>query len=56
MNPAELEQLCKELKSVKNYYITIETNGTYSGGYINYTDLISVSPKLKSSVPVWYTS
>jgi 7-carboxy-7-deazaguanine synthase len=51
MYAAELEELAKALKESGEYYITLETNGTYWGGYINYIDLVSVSPKLKSSVP-----
>ncbi len=48
----ELLLLCKKLKKVNNdSFITIETNGTFIGEFINYTDLISLSPKLKSSVP-----
>lgn len=49
----ELYLLCKNLKNInKDSYITVETNGTSAGEFINYTDLISISPKLKSSVPV----
>lgn len=52
MHAAELELLCKELKNInKEVIITIETNGTYYGGFANYIDLISISPKLSSSVP-----
>lgn len=48
----EMEELCNELKKIKpECYITIETNGTYSGNFLKCIDLISVSPKLKSSVP-----
>ena len=48
----ELTILCKKLKKAnKDSFITIETNGTFIGEFINYTDLISISPKLKSSVP-----
>ncbi len=46
----ELEQLCKELKNA-GAYITIETNGTRTGDFMEYIDLFSVSPKLKSSTP-----
>jgi 7-carboxy-7-deazaguanine synthase len=48
--PAIIE-LCKELKK-KGYIITIETNATiYNEEFSKYIDLISMSPKLKSSVP-----
>jgi 7-carboxy-7-deazaguanine synthase len=46
----ELGELCKGLKSL-NAYITLETNGTITGDFINYIDLLSVSPKLLSSTP-----
>ncbi len=46
----ELTLLCKELKSLKAY-ITIETNGTLFGDFVNYIDLLSISPKLSSSIP-----
>jgi 7-carboxy-7-deazaguanine synthase len=46
----ELTLLCKELKDL-NAYITVETNGTIYGDFINYTDLLSISPKLSSSTP-----
>lgn len=46
----ELTLLCKELKSL-NAYITVETNGTISGDFINYIDLLSISPKLNTSTP-----
>jgi len=46
----DLTLLCKELKSL-NAYITVETNGTIFGDFINYTDLLSISPKLSSSTP-----
>ncbi len=53
MQADELHLLCRKLKNInKDSYITIETNGTFIGEFINYTDLISISPKLKSSVPV----
>ena len=41
----ELTLLCKELKTL-NAYITLETNGTILGDFINYIDLLSISPKL----------
>ena len=46
----ELTLLCKELKSLKAY-ITLETNGTIFGDFVEYIDLLSVSPKLSSSIP-----
>ena len=50
--PSELEDLCKELKKINgDLVITIETNGTCIGDFIKYADLISLSPKLISSVP-----
>lgn len=53
MYPEPLEELCIGLKKAnQDCYITLETNGTYSGGFLKYINLISVSPKLKSSVPV----
>lgn len=52
MYPEELEVLCKKLKEVnKNVFNTIETNGTAIGEFVKYIDLISISPKLSSSVP-----
>ena len=52
MHDDELEELCSELKKVNPVcFITIETNGTFTGNFLKLTDLISVSPKLKSSVP-----
>lgn len=50
--PEELTLLCRKLKSIStDIYITIETNGTYFGDFVNYADLMSISPKLRSSVP-----
>jgi len=46
----ELTVLCKELKKLKAY-ITVETNGTIFGDFVEYTDLLSISPKLCSSTP-----
>jgi 7-carboxy-7-deazaguanine synthase len=46
----ELTKLCKELKSL-NAFITLETNGTIINNFVNYVDLISISPKLSSSTP-----
>jgi organic radical activating enzyme len=52
MYPDELLSLCKRLKeSNKNILITIETNGTSAGEFMNHIDLASISPKLRSSVP-----
>ena len=52
MYPEELQLLCKELKMISgDLVITVETNGTGIGEFIKDTDLISISPKLKSSVP-----
>lgn len=49
---SELEELCKKLKEInKGLFITIETNGTYIGDFTKFADLISLSPKLSSSVP-----
>lgn len=48
----DLTHLCMELKRINpDCVITIETNGTIFGKYIEYCDLISISPKLKSSTP-----
>jgi len=48
----ELEDLCSQLKKLDNdIFITVETNGTLIGDFIDHIDLISISPKLKSSVP-----
>lgn len=52
MYPEELQLLCKELKKINgDLVITVETNGTGIGEFIKDTDLISISPKLNSSVP-----
>lgn len=52
MYPDELTLLCSELKKIsKDLIITIETNGTSYGDFVKYADLISISPKLSSSVP-----
>lgn len=46
-----LINLCKKLKE-SNYIITIETNATiYHNDFSRYVDMISMSPKLKSSIP-----
>jgi 7-carboxy-7-deazaguanine synthase len=48
----ELNALCSEIKKLNNkIFITIETNGTFIGDFIEYVDLVSISPKLKTSVP-----
>lgn len=48
----ELFSLCQEIKkNNKEIFITLETNGTFIDDYVDYIDLISISPKLKSSVP-----
>lgn len=51
MQAESIIELCKELKQ-KGYIITIETNATiYKEDFSKYIDMISMSPKLKSSVP-----
>lgn len=48
----ELENLSRELKNISEHiFITIETNGTYFGDHAKHADLMSISPKLSSSVP-----
>jgi len=48
----DLTLLCSELKRINpECVITIETNGTIFGRYVELADLISISPKLKSSIP-----
>jgi organic radical activating enzyme len=48
----DLTLLCSELKRINpECVITIETNGTIFGKYVEFADLISISPKLKSSIP-----
>ncbi len=48
----ELILLCQRIKELeKSIFITLETNGTIIGDFLNFIDLVSVSPKLKSSVP-----
>ena len=52
MQSDELSQLCKELKNISTEsYITVETNGTFTGEFLQYIDLLSISPKLKNSIP-----
>jgi len=49
----ELNILCKEIKKISdNIFITIETNGTFIGDFVNHINLMSISPKLNSSVPI----
>lgn len=59
----ELLSLCREIKKIltssysssslgtQQISITLETNGTFIDEYVNYIDLVSISPKLKSSIP-----
>lgn len=48
----ELLSLCREIKKInKEIFITLETNGTFISDYVDYIDLISISPKLSSSIP-----
>lgn len=48
----DLKNLCSEIKKLNTQiYITIETNGTFIDEFVNYANLMSISPKLKSSVP-----
>ncbi len=48
----DLTVLCQKIKEFdKSIFITLETNGTIAGDFLNYLDLVSVSPKLKSSIP-----
>lgn len=47
-----LIELCSSLKKLdKKIFITLETNGTKYGEYVNFIDLISISPKLATSTP-----
>lgn len=47
----EIVELAKELKKLK-LHITLETNGVhFNPELIKYIDLVSISPKLKSSIP-----
>ena len=49
----ELQELCYKIKETnENTFITLETNGTLFGDFIEYVDLISISPKLSSSIPI----
>jgi 7-carboxy-7-deazaguanine synthase len=48
----DLKNLCSEIKKFNaQAYITVETNGTYIGEFVEYVDLMSISPKLSTSVP-----
>ncbi|MEO8447831.1 MAG: 7-carboxy-7-deazaguanine synthase QueE [bacterium] len=48
----ELTELCAEIKNIdRNIFITIETNGTDIGDFVKDADLISISPKLSTSIP-----
>jgi organic radical activating enzyme len=60
----ELNLLCSEIKKLparsfpksslgtKKIFTTLETNGTFIDDYVNNIDLVSISPKLTSSVPL----
>lgn len=50
MQAEELAELCKQLKDT-GYFITLETNGTIFGNFVEFIDLMSVSPKMSNSVP-----
>lgn len=48
----KLFSLSKQIKDFrKEIFVTLETNGTFIDDYIDYIDLVSISPKLRSSVP-----
>lgn len=48
----ELKELCKVIKEYNaNSFITVESNGTFIGEFVEFVDLMSISPKLKTSVP-----
>ena len=52
MQGEDLYDLCLQLKAFdKNIFITLETNGTIYGQFAELINLVSISPKLKSSVP-----
>jgi 7-carboxy-7-deazaguanine synthase len=52
IQPEPLTELARQLKHVLDVHITIETNGVlFVPRLINYVDLFSISPKLKSSEP-----
>ncbi|MGB9697101.1 MAG: 7-carboxy-7-deazaguanine synthase QueE [Ignavibacteria bacterium] len=47
-----LIELCSALKKLdKKIFVTLETNGTRYGEYVKFIDLISISPKLATSIP-----
>lgn len=49
----ELNLLCSEIKKLnQEIFITLETNGTFIDDYVNNVDLVSISPKLISSIPL----
>lgn len=49
---AGLIELCSALKKLdRKVFITLETNGTRYGEYVKFIDLVSISPKLTTSVP-----
>ena len=53
LNQASLEEFIKKLREVREFVLTIETNGTFvpSDYLLEQVDLWSVSPKLASSTP-----
>jgi len=52
MYPEELAKLCRQLKQIKkDLIITVETNGTFISDFVKHVDLMSISPKLRSSIP-----
>jgi len=52
MQAAALREFCRRVKTELNLHITIETNGTiYDDEVARWVDLVSLSPKLKSSDP-----
>lgn len=60
----ELNLLCSQIKKINassfpksslgmhDIFITLETNGTFIDDYVNNIDLVSLSPKLTSSIPL----
>lgn len=52
LQKAGLIELCSALKKLdRKIFITLETNGTRYGEYVKFIDLVSISPKLATSVP-----